>query len=158
MPDSQLAQLFRPVLRENGIDDSAYSDEYLTRIVGMVKGRINFVNDLWEQAKFFFVEPEQYAEKDIKKRWKPGTPAIMEELVGVLENLKSWESAKAEEEVLGWIASKEYHLGNVMNAFRLAVVGQCTGPHMFDITEVLPAEETIRRIRLAVERIPEPTA
>jgi len=158
MPDSELANRFRAVLRENNVDDKAYSDEFLQKIVAMVKGRINFTNDLWDQAKFFFVAPTEYAAKDISKRWKAGTPAIMLELTEVLQNMKSWKSAEAEATVLGWIAGKGYHLGNVMNAFRLAVVGECKGPHMFDITEVLPAGETIARIKAAVGRIPEPEA
>ncbi len=33
-----------------------------------------------------------------------------------------------------------------MNAFRLTVVGECKGPHMFDITELMGKEETINRI------------
>ena len=44
-------------------------------------------------------------------------------------------------------------MGNVMNAFRLAVVGECKGPHMFDITDLIGRKETIARIRSAVERI-----
>ena len=59
----------------------------------------------------------------------------MEELIGLLEGIDDMTSANAEKIVLGWIADKGYHLGNVMNAFRLAVVGACRGPHMFDITE-----------------------
>lgn len=42
-------------------------------------------------------------------------------------------------------------MGNVMNAFRLAVVGECKGPHMFDITAILGKEETIKRIKKAIE-------
>ena len=38
-----------------------------------------------------------------------------------------------------------------MNAFRLAVVGECKGPHMFDITEIMGKEETIKRIERAIE-------
>ena len=44
-------------------------------------------------------------------------------------------------------------MGNVMNAFRLAIVGECKGPHMFDITELLGRDETIRRIHKAIDRI-----
>ena len=55
--------------------------------------------------------------------------------------------------MLGWIAEKGYHTGNVMNAFRLAVVGECKGPHMFDISELMGKDETIRRILDATERI-----
>ena len=40
-----------------------------------------------------------------------------------------------------------------MNAFRLTVVGECKGPHMFDITEMLGKEETISRIKRGIETI-----
>ncbi|MDE6305874.1 MAG: glutamate--tRNA ligase, partial [Muribaculaceae bacterium] len=77
-------------------------------------------------------------------------------LIGVLENLGDFSSSAAEPVVLGWIADKGYHLGNVMNAFRLAVVGECKGPHMFEITELLGKDETISRIRRAIREIAVP--
>lgn len=152
-PDSELAAMFRPVLKAHGVDDTKYTDEYLTRVVSLVKGRINFVADLWEQAKFFFVEPTSYAEKDIKKRWKEDTPKILTELIEVIKSLPDFSSAAAEPPVLDWVAKNEYHLGNVMNAFRLTLVGECKGPHIFDITELLGKEETIRRIQKGIDNI-----
>ena len=153
MPDTELAAMFRPVLRAHGVDDSAYSDGYLVRVVALVKGRINFVNDLWEQASFFFVAPTEYEAKSVKKRWTPDMPENMRTLIDLLRGLPSWKSADAEPPVLEWITSNGLHMGNVMNAFRLAVVGQCKGPHMFDITELLGPDETIRRIERAIEEI-----
>ena len=152
-PDAEVAELFKPVLLEHGIDVSAYSDEYLARVVGLVKGRVNFVKELWEQARFFFVAPETYAEKDVKKRWSEDTPRIMSELMDVLRGIDDFSSKHSEEIVIGWITEKGYHLGNVMNAFRLAVVGECKGPHMFDITELIGKEETLARIDKAVRTI-----
>lgn len=90
----------------------------------------------------------------MRKRWNADMPAIMKELIDVLEGLDDFSSAAAEPVILGWIADKGYHLGNVMNAFRLTVVGECKGPHMFDITELLGREETVRRIRLGIDRLP----
>ncbi len=153
-PDEELAQLFAPILEEKGI--TGFSPEYVARALGMVKGRANLVPDLWDQADFFFRAPESYAEKDVKKRWSEQTPAIMEELIGVLDGIDDLTPANAEKIVLDWIASKGYHLGNVMNAFRLAVVGACRGPHMFDITELMPKEEVKARIRKAIEVIVPP--
>ena len=150
-PDAELAALFRPILDEKGI--TGFSDEYVARAVGMVKSRISFVKDLWEQASFFFVAPDTFSEKDIKKRWKDDTPRIMEELIGVFENLPDFSSKPSEEIVLKWITDNGYHMGNVMNAFRLTVVGECKGPHMFDITELMGREETIRRIRRGIDLI-----
>ena len=157
MPADQLLGLFKPVMEAHGVNPADFTDEYITTAIDMVKSRANFVNDLWDQSKFFFVAPTEYAEKDIRKRWKAETPHLMEELIGVLESLESWESAKAEPVVLGWITDHDYHMGNVMNAFRLAVVGECKGPHMFDITELLGKDETIARLRRAIGaiRLPE---
>ncbi len=152
-PDDKLAELFVPILKEKGVEADP---EYTAKALGMVKQRAELLPDLWEQADFFFKAPETYAEKDVRKRWNKDTPAIMEELIGVLEGIDDMSSANAEKIVLDWIAGKGYHLGNVMNAFRLAVVGACRGPHMFDITELMPREEVVRRIRRAIEVIPVP--
>lgn len=153
MPDEQLAQLFKPVLKANGVNPDDFSDEYIARAVGMVKSRIHFVDELWAQAKFFFTAPVEYAPKDVKKRWNADMPRIMNELSQVIASLTDMTSAAAEKVVLDWIASKGYHLGNVMNAFRLCVVGECKGPHMFDITELMGKEKTLKRLALGIENI-----
>ena len=137
-PDAELAQLFKPVLAANGVDAAAYSDAYLAKVVSLVKGRVNFVKELWDQSRFFFAAPTQYAEKDVKKRWSEDTPRIMGELITVLEGIADFSSKPSEDIVIGWITEK---------------VGECKGPHMFDITELLGKDETISRIRSAVEKL-----
>lgn len=154
--DEELAALFRPVLAQHAADADAFSDEYLAKVVGLVKSRINFVGDIWEQAAFFFEAPTEYAAKDVRKRWSADTPAIMTELTALLEAQPDFSSAVLEPVVLKWIEDKGYHLGNVMNAFRLTVVGACKGPHMFDITALLGRDETIARVRRGVENIVAP--
>ena len=153
LDDAELARLFRPILAAHVDHAEAFADDYVTRAVGLVKARINFVKDLWEQARFFFVRPDTYSEKDIRKRWKAETPAIMRQLIDVLRGVDDFTSARTEEVVLGWIKENDFHMGNVMNAFRLTVVGECKGPHMFDISELLGREETIARIELGLQRI-----
>ena len=146
-PDAQLAVMVEPMLEKRGW--TGRDSEYVARAIGMVKSRANLLGDLLDQADFFFQAPTEYAEKDVRKRWSEDTPRIMGELIEVLEGIDDMTSANAEKIVLDWIAEKGYHLGNVMNAFRLAVVGACRGPHMFDITELMPKEEVIARIRRA---------
>ncbi|MBO5272724.1 MAG: glutamate--tRNA ligase [Muribaculaceae bacterium] len=153
VPDATLAEMFKPILKENGVNVEDFSDEYITRAVAMVKDRVNFVRDLWDVTRFFFVAPTEYEEKAVKKRWKEDSPAVMTELVEVLRGLEDFSCAAAEPAVLGWITDKGYHMGNVMNAFRLTVVGECKGPHMFDITELIGKEETMKRVLAGVENI-----
>jgi len=152
MDDAALAQLFKPTLAQH-VNASAFSDDYITRAVARVKSRINFVKDLWEQADFFFARPSSYNEKDVRKRWNADTPAIMRELAELLRATEPFTAEHTEQVVMDWIAEKEYHKGNVMNAFRLTVVGACRGPHMFDIIELLGRDETLARLETGIDAI-----
>lgn len=153
LSDADLAQMFKPVMEANGCSAADFDDWYIARAVGLVKSRVNFVSDLWTQCRFFFVAPEEYDSKAVKKRWSAEMPAILTELTDVLRGLDDFSSAAVEPVVLKWIDDNGYHLGNVMNAFRLTVVGECKGPHMFDITELLGCDETVRRILKGVKDI-----
>lgn len=150
--DDSLAADFKPVLAKH-VDAAKFSDEYITKAVALIKSRISFIEDIWDNAHFFFEAPVEYAEKDVRKRWKEDTPERMNELIAVLEGIDDFTSKHTEEVVLGWINEHEYHMGNVMNAFRLTVVGECKGPHMFDIIELLGKEETIERIKKGLKNI-----
>jgi len=145
--NAEIAALFIPVLEEKGIKTSV---EKVEKIISLVKERVDFVKDLWEQSSFFFIAPETYDEKTVAKRWKPETPAQLAELAGILSSINDFSAHNTEEIVKGWIAEKEYHLGNIMNAFRLALVGESKGPHIFDITAVIGKEETISRLEKAL--------
>lgn len=151
--DTELAKLFRKELEKHINNADEFSDAYLTEVVGLIKSRINFVTDIWDNAKFFFVAPESYDPKAIKKRWSADTPAWLSELLDVLDTVDDFGGSETEPKVMAWIAEKGYHLGNLMNAFRLAVVGECKGPHMFDITRLLGREETKERVLRAIEQI-----
>ena len=153
LDDERLTDLFIPVMRQNGVNPDAFSRDYIRRAVAMVKSRVNFVKELWDHASFFFVAPTEYEAKSVKKRWNEDTPRIMGELTEQLRALPSLKSAEAEPVILDWIKANDYHMGNVMNAWRLAVVGECKGPHMFDILELMGVDETADRISRAVANI-----
>ncbi len=151
--DERLGELAKPLFEAAGVDMTPFSPEYIAKAVGTLKSRINFVKDLVDSARFYFQAPTEYAAKDVKKRWNNETPALMEQLVSVLEALPDFSAATAEPVVMDWIKSNGLHMGNVMNAFRLAVVGECKGPHMFEITEIIGKDETIARLRKAIDDI-----
>ena len=157
-PGEKLAALAAPYMAADGINPADFSEEYTAAALDMLKSRATLLTDLWAQSRFFFAAPDTYAEKDIRKRWKPETPRQMAELIEVLESLPDFSAAAAEPVVLQWIADKGYHLGNVMNAFRLAGVGECKGPHMIDNTALMGRQETVRRIEKAIDNIKAPEA
>lgn len=146
--NEEIAKLFASVVANNGVDETL---ERITLVVSMMKDRVNFVHELWPLCSFFFLPPLEYDEKTVKKRWKENSAQVMTELAGVLESLDDFSIENQEHAVMAWIEEKGYKLGDVMNAFRLVLVGIGKGPGMFDISAFLGKEETLRRIRRAVE-------
>lgn len=145
--DEEIADLFAPIVAGNGVDETL---ERVTRVVAMMKDRVNFVHELWALCSFFFIPPTEYDEKTVRKRWKENSAAVMGELAGVLEGLDDFSIENQEMEVFAWVEEKGYKLGDVMNAFRLALVGIGKGPGMFDISAFLGKEETLRRLHAAI--------
>ncbi len=150
MPDEALAAAFAPTLEEKGITaDTAL----ITQVVGLVKERVNFVSELWDQLSFFFVSPESYDPKVVKKRWKGDVPVFMAELPECLKAVSDWKADAIKETISKKIEEKELGFGLVMNAFRLALVGGGFGPDLMTIAEVIGQDETIARLVKATESL-----
>ncbi len=147
--DADLAKSFSPILEEKGFTTPL---EVTTRIVSLIKERANFVSEFWDLTDFFFQAPTSYDEK-ASKNWKEETPALMQELISVLENIEDFTSANIETIVKDWLTKNEIGMGKVMQPFRLSLVGALKGPHLFDIVEIIGKEETISRIHKAIETL-----
>ena len=153
--NEQLAEEFRPILVEK-LGEKAVKNlgqEKIAKIVGLVKERVSFVSELWEQCNFLFVAPDEYDEKSLKKRWKEDSPKHMKELYAVLKAQKDWSAEALDATVLPWIEQNEYGLGIVMNAFRICLVGAARGPHIWAITDILGKDETLRRVEAALKKL-----
>ena len=148
--DEELATLLMPTLVEKGINTDLAT---LAAVVGMTKVRCNFISDFWNQIKFFFEAPTEYDAKTVQKRWKTTSAADMQALAAVLEGIDDFSAANSEQVVMAWITENGLHMGNIMNAFRLCIVGEGKGPHMFDITAIIGKEETLSRLKKAVQSL-----
>ena len=169
--NEELAEMFMPVLKEkmSNLNCQMSNDKtMIAKIIGLTKDRVNFVPELWDQTNFFFVAPTEYDEKSLKKRWKEDSPKHMTELIALLETVSEEDWHKNEQMVkdqtvntlwhldkvvMPWIESKEYGVGIVMNAFRICLVGAARGPHIWNITDILGKDETLRRVKAALENI-----
>ena len=146
--DEEIARLFAPIVANNGVEETF---ERVQLVVSMMKDRVSFVKELWPLCSFFFIAPTEYDEKTVKKRWKENSTQQMTELCEVLENIEDFSIEGQEAIVEKWIADKGYKMGDIMNAFRVALVGIGKGPGMFDISAFLGKEETIHRLKKAIQ-------
>ncbi len=145
--DEELAKLYMPILEEKGINKDL---QFVIKVVSAIKERATFVNDFWVLSSFYFETPTAYDEKAVKKQWKEDTAELMQELIAIIETVEDFTSLNFETAAKEWITTKEIGFGKVMQPFRLSLVGELKGPHLFDIAEMIGKQETIYRINKAI--------
>ena len=146
----EIAALFAPEVKAHGVETTM---ERVVEVVSMMKDRVTFVKELWPLCSFFFEAPESYDEKTRKKRWKEDSAQQLTELKEVLRGIEPFTVEAQEKVVEQWIEEKGYKLGNIMNAWRLTLVGEGKGPGMFDISAFLGKDETLKRMDKAIEAL-----
>ena len=146
--NESLAEAFKIILEEKGI--STPLD--VTKIVGMIKERANFVTELWDLSDYFFEAPTSYDEK-AAKNWKEETPELMKQVSEVLNGIEDFTAANIETLLKDWMTTNEIGMGKVMQPLRLSLVGALKGPHLFDIIEMIGKAETISRIEKAIHTL-----
>ena len=139
----EVAELFRKDLDVRGID---YSKFDIVRICELMKERISFIHEMWDETRFFFETPTQFDEKFKKKACKEDTAEVLKELVNILDKCPDFKPETTEGAVKAWIEGNEWGFGKVMSPFRLAIVGEGKGPSVFDMIEVIGKAETLKRI------------
>jgi len=149
--DTDIAVLFMTELYNRGI--TANRDK-VTRICSLVKERVNFVKEIWDQAFFFIIQPETYDEKTVQKAWKEDTPQLMMNVKNIIQSTNPFTAKYLEENFKRFIEENELGFGKVMNPLRLLLVGAAMGPHLFDIMEIIGKEETLARIDKGLRKMP----
>lgn len=146
----ELTNSFLEFLKEKEI--SAEKD-YVHSIVELLKERVVFVKDFWEEGYFFFTNPTSFEPKDAKKAWKEDTPELMKELRDYMQTIEDFSSENLQESVKSWIKNKEIGFGKVMMPLRLALVGALQGPDLYVIAEKIGKTSTLGRITKAIETL-----
>lgn len=146
--NKELAPTFDKILRENGIEAPM---ERVEAVVGMMKmKKINFIKELWPLCDFFFIAPEAYDREDkfVRKNWTETAAVDMAELAALLEGLDDFSVEGQKAAVDRWA---EETGKKPWNPWRVALVGTGKGPDMYELSAFLGKEETLRRMRKAVE-------
>ncbi len=151
--NKELAGLYAEILESKSVSVGDKPEDYLEKVVGLIKERAVFVSDFWDLSDYFFQAPTTYAEKAVKKQWKEDTPDILNRLVSVLEGISNFSSEAVETTVKSWIGEQELSFGKVMPPLRLVIVGDMKGPHLFDIMAMIGKEDSIHRIQKAISSL-----
>jgi len=148
--DAKLAEIFAQQLAEKNIHPAL---DKIERAVVLVKERVYFTNDFWNQCDFLFQAPETYNPEVIKKRWKEDTPAHLRQIIDILTAVNPFDKITAHDKVIAFIQENQLNMGQIMNCLRLALVGDSKGPDLFEIIGFIGVDEAVCRMNKALAKI-----
>ncbi len=148
--DKELAEYLLAALAKEGI---TCSHEKAEKICFALRERITFPVDLWEQGKIFFSAPNTFDQQIVAKKWNLDA---VRTLRGFIEEIKvtqlfSADAAKLSlEKVTGELGIKT---GQILQPLRMSLTGGASGPDLMLTMEILGKEETVNRIKYALENL-----
>jgi glutamyl-tRNA synthetase len=152
-PDSEILVMLKEELSRSMFKEQSYTDEYLLKVIEAMKERVSFVKDYLGKSPYFFEAPEEYDEAVIAKRWKANSSELLKKLIEKYEKLENPLKEDYENTLKETASDIGIGNGDLIHPLRLAISGVGGGPGVFDITYILGKEETIKRMKKAIEAI-----
>lgn len=126
---------------------------WFSRAVDLLRPRIRLLPDFssWSRAFFSDEFPIEQAAKD--KFWKdPKVPELLAKLADALSGLSEWNHDACDHASRAVAEAAGVKAGLLINACRVAIVGQAVAPPLFDTMVALGQERVVGRLRKAFER------
>ena len=138
-------------LRRTGLWDEAYSGErkqWFGEAVEMLRPRVRLITDFSTWARAWFTDEFDYDPAAVKKFLKKEErlPAMLGECSDELGKVTDWTHDPIEAAVRGVAERREVKAGVLINAVRVALVGQRVAPPLFNMMEMLGRERCVSRL------------
>lgn len=149
-PEEVLTDGLRSYLASRGVTSEGKD---LEAVVRLMKERVNFVSEMFDNARYLFIPPQLYDEKTVRKRWKEASPHILGALSARFDQLEDFSRDVLEANFKAYLEENELGFGAAAVPLRLTLTGAGGGPDLFDIAAFLGKDETLSRIEAGVQRI-----
>jgi glutamyl-tRNA synthetase len=154
--DSELLRRLLPFIGDKpGIKQKG--EEYILRVIGLLKERMFLLSQFWELGSYFFIPPEQYDIENFTKYVKNGRAETkkerIEEVMKTLRSLKKFDIETVETCIRGLAENMDVKPGLIIHPIRFALTGRTVGPGLFELMEILGKDECIERLEYFVEDI-----
>ena len=148
--------LLAPSLREAltlNVPEATFSDEYIEKVCGFVKEKISFVKELWDYSNYFFIEPANYDEGVIKKRYNEKVPQLLSDLIEAFSALTEFSHSNTEAAYNAVLAKNEVASKDFLQLFRVCLSGVAGGPPIFEMVEIFGKDKTLQHLNKAAASI-----
>jgi len=149
--DEQLAEHLLASLKSHGVDCPLPK---ALKIAAVMRDRITFPQDLWEQGKFLFVAPQDFDMGVVSKKWNDEAISVITAYKNALAGSPSVDSVTAKALLEETTKQLGIGTGKILQALRLSLTGAGGGPDLMMIIEIIGQEEAVRRMDYALKTLP----
>jgi glutamyl-tRNA synthetase len=122
--------------------------EWFAKTVDLLRPRIRLLPDFSSWSRAFFTDDFPIDTAAKAKFWKdPVVPQLLANLTEALDAVSDWNHDACDHALRALAESAGVKAGLLINATRVAIVGQPVAPPLFDTMVILGKERVIRRLR-----------
>ena len=151
MPPEKLVAPLNPFLKQREIE--VKDNDLIIKVIETLLARSKTLDDMAEQALFYFADDVSYEEKAAKKFLKPAVLEAMQFLLAQFETLESFSEENLETAFKTVMDQTGLKLGKIAQPVRVALTGKTASPGIFEVTAILGREKVISRLQKAVRFI-----
>jgi len=145
------AELVDEVRNHLGIQTETGPD--LEQVIVLLQERSKTLIELAGGARFFYVPPETYAEKAVKKNFRDTTWPILEDFIDRAGGSGDWSPESIHSLLQEVCQSHDIKLGKLAQPIRILVAGVPVSPPIDATLSLLGREESLKRIRTGITRL-----
>jgi glutamyl-tRNA synthetase len=128
--------------------------EWFARTVDLLRSRTRLIPDFANWGRGFFSDDFSYDPAAVGKFWKdPVLPGLLAKLAEALDGLAEWNHDACDKALRDVAAMEKVKAGLLINAARVAMVGQAVAPPLFDSMVAIGKERVVSRIRRAIQAL-----
>jgi len=128
--------------------------EYFYQVIDLVRSRAKTVNEIPEQAAYFFEEFNFYNEKGIKKYFcKDNSLKILYKVLEIIEESQTFAADELEKNLREQAEKMKIKAADMIHPARLALSGRTVTPGLFEVMELLGKDRCALRIKKAINFI-----
>ena len=127
------------------------SEDYLCKVVEMVREKVNFKHEIAEKSQYFFDMPKQYDEQAVQKKWTAQAAGFLKQFAEALQAHTASDATTIEALFKQMATDAQISPGALMQPLRLCLSGEAGGPPLFELLVVLGVEQSIQRIQKSID-------
>ena len=128
---------------------------FIESIIKTLNIRSKTLQNMAQDALFYFAEEVSYDEKAAKKLLKPAALEPIQLLIAELASLDHFDEAKLENAFMRVMEKTGLKLGKIAQPVRVALTGRTASPGIFEIIEIIGKDKVISRLKKAIRFIEE---